>query len=112
MTAGPIGFERLTAAQILGIPRSEPERLFAEDAAAARAAFRRLAGRWHPDRCAEPQAAEVFQHLLGLNKAAAARRRSGLWQYQPRGGPRADRPNPDRHAGADRIDQSHRRPFR
>ena len=84
MTAGPIGFERLTAAQILGIPRSEPERLFAEDAAAARAAFRRLAGRWHPDRCAEPQAAEVFQHLLGLNKAAAARRRSGLWHLPGR----------------------------
>ena len=72
--------EDLSAKQILRIPPSEPERLFPRDAAAAKAAFRHLAGRWHPDRCAEPRAVEVFQHLRELHKAAEARRRSGLWR--------------------------------
>lgn len=72
--------EDLGAEQILSIPRAEPERLFPRDAAAAKAVFRHLAGRWHPDRCADPRAVEVFQHLRELHKAAEVRRRSGLWR--------------------------------
>ncbi|HVZ40008.1 MAG TPA: J domain-containing protein [Candidatus Kapabacteria bacterium] len=64
-----------SAAALLSIPITEPERLFAGDAGAIRLAYHQLALHWHPDRNSDPQAAEVTAQINRLHDAAAAR----LW---------------------------------
>jgi hypothetical protein len=65
--------ERLTAAQILGIPADAPTRLFQGDAASVTARFHRLARIWHPES-GDParRDREVFQRLVELRRAADA----------------------------------------
>ena len=63
----------LSAAALLGIPADRPERLFAGSPTDVRHDYRRLAMRWHPDRCADPQAHAVFQHVAHLYGQAEAR---------------------------------------
>ncbi len=76
--------ESLTAEQILKISCSEPERLFARDRDTARAGFRRLVRRWHPDRCTHDRAAQVFQHILALHKAAKKAWARSTWHEADR----------------------------
>ena len=70
----------LSAATLLAIPPTEPERLFSGDPETARQEFRALASIWHPDRCPHPEATEVFQHLGRLYEAALGKLRDGIWQ--------------------------------
>jgi len=69
----------LTAAALLAIPDDCPERLFAGSAADVRHDYRRLAMQWHPDRCRDPDAHAVFQHIRRLYEAAAHRMTRGDW---------------------------------
>ena len=70
----------LSAATLLAIPPTEPERLVSGDPETARQEFRALASIWHPDRCSRPEATEVFQHLGRLYEAALGKLRDGIWQ--------------------------------
>ncbi|MCP5196933.1 MAG: J domain-containing protein [Gammaproteobacteria bacterium] len=69
-----------SAEALLAIPLTEPERLFTHDAGQARQEFRALARVWHPDRCAQARATEVFQHLSRLYEAAIHKLRDGVWK--------------------------------
>ncbi|MDG4555425.1 MAG: hypothetical protein P9E24_14450 [Candidatus Competibacter sp.] len=69
-----------SAAMLLAIPPTEPERLFSGDPETARQEFRALASVWHPDRCSRPEATEVFQHLGRLYDRALGKLRDGIWQ--------------------------------
>ena len=69
-----------SAEVLLAIPLAEPERLFTADQEQARREFRVLAGTWHPDRCTQPKATEVFQHLSRLYEAAMRKLRDGVWK--------------------------------
>jgi hypothetical protein len=64
----------VTATEILA---KRPSQLFPGDEAAVKRAFRVLAGAWHPDHCKDPQAPNVFQHLL-RSRDAALRGEEGL----------------------------------
>jgi hypothetical protein len=70
----------LSAAAILAIPADEPERLFPKDADALKKSFRKLAMRWHPDRCTEGSAAAVFAHLELLRGKGEEKLAEGTWQ--------------------------------
>lgn len=70
----------LSAESLLAIPLSAPERLFAGDEAQARQEFRTLVSIWHPDRCRQAEATEVFQHLNRLYDAATDKLQRGIWQ--------------------------------
>ncbi|MEO5929219.1 MAG: molecular chaperone DnaJ [Candidatus Kapaibacterium sp.] len=70
----------LTAAAILAIPADEPERLFANNAAEARAEYHRLALYWHPDRNADPQAKDVTALINRLYDIALERIANGTWR--------------------------------
>jgi hypothetical protein len=70
----------LTADALLATPLDEPERVFSADAGLARAEYRRLAARWHPDRCGNTGAASVFQHVAALYACARERLRAGTWR--------------------------------
>ena len=69
-----------SAAALLAIPPTAPERLFSGDAEQARTEYRALVALWHPDRCAHTEATEVFQHLNRLYAAAVDQLRAGRWQ--------------------------------
>lgn len=70
----------LSAEALLAIPLSAPERLFTGDEKRARREFRTLASLWHPDRNSCLKAAEVFQHLHQLYKAALRELQGGVWR--------------------------------
>jgi hypothetical protein len=70
----------LSAAALLAIRPSAPERLFTGDEAVARQEFRALAARWHPDRDPDSGAIGVFQHVNRLYDAAVRKLRGGIWQ--------------------------------
>ncbi len=57
----------------------EPERLFSAPEA-AKAEARLLFRAWHPDRCADPHAAEVFDHLQKLLAEADRKQAQGRWE--------------------------------
>lgn len=59
-----------TAAQILAAPASA---LFPGDDSAVTKAFRSLVTKWHPDRCKDPQANEVFEYLMKARDKALGR---------------------------------------
>lgn len=69
----------LSAAALLAVPADCPERLFAGSPDAVRRDYRLLAMRWHPDRCADPLAHAVFQHVAQLYGQAQARIGRGDW---------------------------------
>jgi hypothetical protein len=56
----------LSADEILKIPPSEARKLFPGAPKDVKSAFRSFAKTWHPDRCADPRAAQVFEHLESL----------------------------------------------
>ncbi|MGB5063169.1 MAG: J domain-containing protein [Candidatus Competibacter sp.] len=70
----------LSAATLLAIPPTEPERLFSGNPETARQEFRALVSIWHPDRCPRPEATAVFQHLNRLYDAALEKLSAGIWQ--------------------------------
>ena len=70
----------LSAELLLTIPLSAPERLFTGDEAQARQEFRTLVSNWHPDRCRQAEANEVFQHINRLYDAAVQKMQKGVWQ--------------------------------
>jgi hypothetical protein len=70
---------QLAASEILGIPASEPDRLFSMDAKCARSQLRSLNRYWHPDRNSQSLAGWVFSHIQDLYQAALAKRRTGIW---------------------------------
>ena len=69
-----------SAATLLAIPPTEPERLVSGTPEILHQEFRKLAAIWHPDRCTQPEATEVFQHLNQLYDCACAKLRDGIWQ--------------------------------
>ena len=69
----------LSAAALLAIELSEPERLFTGDEEIAKQEFRVLAARWHPDRCPDAGTTGVFQHVNRLYEAAVRKLRGGIW---------------------------------
>lgn len=77
--AGQEGSPIRTAAAILSIPPSRPERLFAGDATQVRQLYRRLARQWHPDRNRSPEATEVFQRIAALYAVAKEQITQGRW---------------------------------
>lgn len=71
----------LTADDILAIPETEPERLFAApDADDIKKVVRALSMRWHTDRNTDPRAAAVFDRVQKLNAAAAGKLVAGTWE--------------------------------
>jgi hypothetical protein len=75
----PADVANLSADALLAVPADCPEHLFTGGAEDVRQDYRRLAMRWHPDRCADPQAHAVFQHVAQLYGQAEARIRRGDW---------------------------------
>lgn len=71
----------LSADDLIGIPVTQPERLFAEDEKVAQRQWRELSRCWHPDRNTNSNASQVFSHICELRRAANAKRKRGAWQY-------------------------------
>jgi hypothetical protein len=69
----------LTAVDILAIPEDAPERLFSSGSSAEREA-RRLTQKWHPDRCRDARATDVFDRLRKLEAAAERKVADGTWE--------------------------------
>lgn len=67
----------ITAAALLAIPVSAPERLFSGDEDADRTLYRALAREHHPDR--RPGSGEVFKHLGELKAARDRQIGGGTW---------------------------------
>lgn len=63
----------LSAEEILAIGPDSADMLFPGSAADVKRAFRALAKLWHPDRCADPRAAQVFEHLDTLKNRVLPR---------------------------------------
>ncbi len=70
----------LSAEHLLAIPVTEPERLYPRDVASLEKTFRKLAMRWHPDRCADAKAAEVFAHIKTLHEVGERKLADGTWE--------------------------------
>lgn len=69
----------LTREELLAIPADEPERLFPNSSEEIKQQFRQLAAKWHPDRCTDPKAADVFAHVKSLREEADRRVSAGSW---------------------------------
>lgn len=54
----------MNAQDILKI--SNPEKLFGESVDGAKAAFRMLVSKWHPDHCSDPMSSQVLAHITAL----------------------------------------------
>lgn len=72
-------FQSFTAAAILAVPESEPERLFTGDPDVLTSEFRTLSKRWHPDRNRDVGAKDVFAHIVKLRASAEKKLASGVW---------------------------------
>lgn len=68
---------KLTATEILKISPSTPEKLFSRDD--FNIEFKKLRGKWHPDVNSDPQANEVFVHLVSIAEVARQRINSDSW---------------------------------
>lgn len=72
--------ESLSAAEILAVPATEPERLFPNDLGQIKALKKRLSMKWHPDRNkSDPAAGDVFQRLIELIDNAEDKIGKGIW---------------------------------
>lgn len=71
--------DTLTAAQILAIAPTEPERLFSADPESLRHEFATLAKIWHPDRNGSSEARDVLRHVVALYDAAKRKVAVGEW---------------------------------
>lgn len=71
----------LTAEEILAIPATEPERLFAgPDPDSVKKLVRALSMKWHTDRNSDPRAGEVFDRVQKLAESAACKIAEGIWE--------------------------------
>jgi hypothetical protein len=71
----------LTADEILAIPETAPERLFAgPDADAIKKVVRSLSMKWHTDRNTDPRAGAVFDRVQKLSDAATGKLAAGTWE--------------------------------
>lgn len=68
-----------TAAEILAIPLTAPERLFTGDLTLAKQEYRQLLLFWHPDRNHSPQAKAVSEHINVLYDKAKEMLEKGIW---------------------------------
>lgn len=68
------------ADRLLAIPPEAPERLFTGRADEAEREYRRLAARWHPDRCRDPRANAVLAHVHAIYAQACSRLAAGTWE--------------------------------
>ena len=68
----------MNAEQILAVSR--PQALFSGATDVATAEYRTLAKAWHPDRCSDPRASEVFAHVKDLYDEAIKRLAEGRWE--------------------------------
>jgi hypothetical protein len=68
------------ADQLLAIPPEAPERLFTGKHEEAEHEYRRLAARWHPDRCRDPRANAVLAHVHAIYAEARSRLAAGTWE--------------------------------
>lgn len=75
-----IDITALTAAQVLSIPLTEPERLFSGDADKAKGEYRKLSMHWHPDRNGDADASKVCSHVNTLYDEATRKLAAGTWQ--------------------------------
>jgi len=69
----------LTAADILAIPRDQPEKLFTGEAAQAKTEYRKLVSQWHADHNPDPDAHDVMAHVNVLYELAAFRLAADEW---------------------------------
>lgn len=67
----------LSASQILAISIDRPERLF--DPSEFEAQFSKFRIAWHPDKCKDPQASDVFAHISNLYKVAQKHDKNKSW---------------------------------
>jgi hypothetical protein len=65
----------LSADEILKIRPWEAHKLFPGGSREVKSAFRSFAKTWHPDRCADPRAAQVFEHLESLKNRVLPKER-------------------------------------
>lgn len=71
---------RMSAAAILSIPESRPDLLFPGDESSVQGLYRQLAQAWHPDRCRDRQANDVFAHIGALYGQARREIAAGRWR--------------------------------
>jgi hypothetical protein len=72
--------DSLSAAELLAIPADAPERLFPRDAEEIKKTYRKLAQLWHPDRCKDPRATDVFNHVKQLRESGERKLADGNWE--------------------------------
>lgn len=74
--------DKLSAADILGIPEDAPEMLFVRDAGGIKKRFRALTKAWHADKHAgdADEAHAVTQRILKLRDVANERFKAGTWR--------------------------------
>jgi len=71
----------MTADDILAIPATAPERMFAApDSAAIKKVVQALSMKWHTDRNRDPRAGEVFDRVRKLGEAADKKIAEGTWE--------------------------------
>ena len=75
-----IDITALTAAQVLSIPLSEPERLFTGNVDKAKEEWRQLTGFWHPDRNNDAEANDVCMHVNTLYDLAVSKLANDSWK--------------------------------
>jgi hypothetical protein len=74
-----MAIEELTAAEILAIPTHRPDKLFDNDADAAKKQFRELAMLWHADRNHSREAPAVFVHIKAIYDEAEKKIGTPSW---------------------------------
>jgi len=67
----------MEAAKILKIPENQPGKIFTRGK--FKDEYRELAFEWHPDRCKDPEASNVFAHIVKLYEHAKNQDAAGNW---------------------------------
>lgn len=78
-SAFPANAEGLSAAEILAVPLSEPERIFPNSLADIKSLKKKLSMKWHPDRNSDKNASDVFDWVMKLTDAAEDKIAKGIW---------------------------------
>ncbi len=72
--------EHLSPAQILAVSANAPEKLFSGDVTTAKAEYRALSLKYHPDHNKDPEAVRVFRHITDLYKTAVELIENNAWR--------------------------------
>ncbi len=72
--------KNFTADMILQIPVTNPEKLFTGDLIIAKNEYKDFSRKWHPDLNKQPNAAEVFSHIVRLYEEAVKLISNNLWK--------------------------------